>query len=321
MRKAVITNVGYALGDQSFSIEQAAEQKLLVSPLDSLKEAGFQTHHRASKNVSAYNLAVSAVRELRESGSHLDDVDAILYNVCLPENANTGSYKDFKDSGDVKHLMDFPGSRLQTEMEMPNAFVLGIVQQACTGLFGVLRVARSMIATEPEIKKILCVTADRFPEGAFYEQAFNLISDGAAATLVEADAKEGYEILGCHQITNGAMANASDDETVGHFFSYSSRVVQELVSKSGIGMNDIRWLVGQNTHTKAWQVLSSLLGIPFDRVFHASLPLIGHMISGDNMVNLWELHNSGNVNKDDKLLMLTAGFGLNWASTLLQRRE
>src|SRR5207244_2442363 len=89
---------------------------------------------------------------------------------------------------------------------------IGLNQQACTGMLGSLRLARMLLLTEPEMQRILCVTADRFPEGAFYEQSYNLISDGAAACVVSAE-PTGFRWIAGHAITNGAMAMVSAETT------------------------------------------------------------------------------------------------------------
>ena len=112
---------------------------------------------------------------------------------------------------DVKELMDFPASRLQAEFGLSRAIVVGLHQQACTGMPGSLRVAGALLSTEPGWRRVLCVTADRFPPGAWYEQAYNLISDGGAACVVGRDPAP-FRLLTVHQITNGGLAMAGDDE-------------------------------------------------------------------------------------------------------------
>src|SRR6185295_16544441 len=134
----------------------------------------------------------------------------IVYATCLPCNANVGSWTRFEETRDVKHVMDFPASHLQADFGLDDAAVIGLGQQACTWMLGSLRVARALIATEREMNRILCLTADRFPKGALYEQSYNLISDGAAACIVSRE-PSAFEYVGGHQITNGALAAASDD--------------------------------------------------------------------------------------------------------------
>jgi 3-oxoacyl-[acyl-carrier-protein] synthase-3 len=208
---------------------------------------------------------------------------------------------------------------LQAHFGLDDAAVIGVSQQACTGMLGALRLARAMIVAEPATSRILCLTADRFPPGALYEQSYNLISDGAAACVVSRD-EGAFEYVGGHQITNGALAAASDDETVGSFFNYTHRAIQETLARSGVAARDLAWVAPQNTNRKAWQILSRLLGIPVERVAMRTIGEAAHMISGDNVFNLKALEEEGALRAGDLVLLPMAGYGMNWQCTLLRRR-
>lgn len=306
----------YALGDQRLHVTESAAAGLLLSDAADLAAAGFGWHHLCRPETSAYDLACEAVRKL--AADHpLDDVDAIVYATCLPLNGNAGSSQAWARTRDVKHLMDFPGSRLQAEFGLAGAAVIGLNQQACTSMLGSMRLARALLATEPDWRRVLCVTADRFPEGSAYEQAYNPISDGAAVCLVGREPR-GLRIHACHQITNGGLAQASDDETVGSYFSYAHRLIRETLGKTELTAADIDWVVTQNTHQKAWVILGRLLGIPESKVWFPSIREVGHVISGDNMINLRMLVDSGRLLPGQRVLLMMAGFGLNWQSLILE---
>lgn len=301
----------YALGECKFHVTESAAAGRLMSSAADLAEAGFAWHHICGPRTSAYDLAGSAVAQIAERGDL--DPDAIVYATCLPGNGALDHDADYAATRDVKYLMDFPVSRLQADFGLDRAVAIGLNQQACTSLLGSLRIAAALLATEPDWSQILCVTADRFPDGAIYEQAYNLISDGAAACLVTRQPGE-YRIVASHQITNGGLAQASDDETVGTYFSYMHRLVGETLRKAELEPADLARVVSQNTHSKAWTILSRLTGIDPASVVAPSLADVGHVISADNVVNLAET----SVNAGDRLLLVMAGFGLNWQATVLE---
>jgi len=196
--------------------------------------------------------------------------------------------------------------------------VIGLNQQACTGMLGGIRLARALLQSEADVDDILCVTADRFPSDAIYEQSYNLISDGAAAVVVSR-LERGFRVVGCHQITNGALVQASDDEAVGTYFNYTHRLVQESLAKVDAKIGDIDWIIAQNMNIKAWQILARLLSFDTERVSFASLPEVGHVISGDNIINLKKLDESDAIRPGEKLLLLMAGYGMNWQSVILEK--
>ncbi len=309
-----MSHLASALGSSRRSVDDAAQAGQLVSPVDALRDSGFETHHVCAADETALDLALGA---FEASGIDPASVDAIVYSTCLPQNGSMSDWERFDETGDVKHVMRFPASDLQAECGMKDAIVVGLNQQACTGMLGALRLARYMLVAEPGFRNVLCITADRFPEGAVYEQAYNLISDGAAACLVSREA-QGFRLLDVHQITNGAMVSASDDETVGSFFNYTGRLVDEMLERAGLGLADIRWVVPQNTNRKAWQVLSKLLGISDEQAWFPSIDTAGHVISADNVINLAELQSSGKLEQGDKVLTFMAGFGSNWQCALLE---
>jgi 3-oxoacyl-[acyl-carrier-protein] synthase III len=309
-----LDHLGTALGARAQSVEEAALRGLTRSPAAVLRDAGFLRHH-VSEGTSAYDLARRAVEAIRPA---LQDVGAIVYATCLPLNGNAGSEAAFRDTRDVKHLMDFPASRLQADFDLERAAVVGLNQQACTGALGALRIAAALLRDEPALERVLCVTADRFPEGALYEQAYNLISDGAAACVVSLD-RGAYRILACHAITNGALSLASDDETAGHFFAYSHRAIHETLGKAGLAMDDIAWVVPQNMNVTAWQIFARLLHFDLARVAFPTLPEAAHVISADNLLNLKRITEEGRVQPGDRVLLVMSGFGLNWQCVILER--
>jgi 3-oxoacyl-[acyl-carrier-protein] synthase-3 len=127
------------------------------------------------------------------------------------------------------------------------------------------------------------------------------------------------KILDAHHISNGAMAQANDDETAGFYFNYSYRVIDQLLKRNNLTINDIDWIVPQNTNIKAWEVLSSILHFDYQRVLTPTREDIGHCISGDNIINLKHADDNGIFQPGDKILLPMAGFGLNWSCVLLEK--
>ena len=305
----------YALGDTRYSVEESVAASRTLSSIETLREAGFDTHHVCSSRTGVEELAVATATQL---GECLDTVSTLIFSTCLPLNGSVGHFDEYRKSRDVKHLMDFPGSRLQAACGLQDTQVIGLNQQACTGMLGALRLARALLLTEADVDDILCITADRFPPDAIYEQSYNLISDGGAAVVVSR-IERGYRIVGCHQITNGALVQASDDEAVGTYFNYTHRLVQESLVKADLTMEDIDWIVAQNMNVKAWQILARLLQFDAERVYFDSMPDVGHVISGDNIINLKRLDESGNLVSGDKLMLIMAGYGMNWQSVIVEK--
>jgi 3-oxoacyl-[acyl-carrier-protein] synthase-3 len=308
----------FTLGSAATNLQQTANSGLLISDAALLADAGFLHHHKATDDETAYDLALHCGRQLQDDLS-LSDVDVLCYATCLPVNANRGSWQDFSQSGDVKFLLDYAASHLQAALGMDQSIIVGVEQQACTGMLGAIRIGAMFLQTELSMNKVLCLTADRFPRGAKYEQAYNLISDGAAAVVLSRE-PIGFRLIACHQISNGAMAQASDDETVGFYFNYTQRLIQEILIKAAMTIEDLDWIVAQNTNSKAWKILSALLRFPAHKVLMPTLSEAGHVISGDNVINLLAADAANTFESGQKILMVMAGYGLNWQAVLLEKQ-
>ncbi len=311
-----IDALAHVLGDQTHTVEQAAECGRIGSSAAALRRAGFARHHVCSPATTAYDLAWRTAAQLR---GRLDHVDVIVHATCLPQNAQLDDGTRFAATRDVKDLMDFAASRLQAALDLGHATVIGLTQQACTGALGAVRIGAALLRSEPAVRGVLCITADRFPEGALYEQAYSLISDGGAACVLTR-APGAFRVLVSHAITNGAPACASDDETVGAYFSYTHRLIRETLEKAALGVGDLAWIVPQNMNEKAWTILSRLLGIDRGRVYFETLPDVAHVISADNLINLQQWDGRGRLRTGDRILLVMAGFGMHWQSLLLEKR-
>jgi len=315
MTDVYVHDFALALGAHECTLEESVAAGRTHTAAQALSEAGFRRHRICGAEQSAYDLARAAVTPIATAA---DNAGAIIYATCLPLNGNIGDVEQFRASRDVKYLMDFPVSHLQADFHLDRAAAIGLGQQACTSMLGSMRIARALLRDEPELGRILCVSSDRFPPGAEHEQAYNLISDGAAACVVSLQPR-GYKIVACHQLTNGALARASDDETVGTYFSYTARLVKETLAKANLTSGQIDWVVPQNTHIKSWKILGRLLGLAEERIFFRTIDEIGHVISADNVANLLRLERDVALQPGARLLLPMAGFGLNWQAVILEK--
>lgn len=317
MANVYVDHFVHVMGELKAHVTESEAARRLVSSAADLSAAGFEWHHRCAPETTAYDLAAAAVRQLPGLRA---GVDAIVYATCLPGNGNVGDPEKWRVSRDVTHLMDFPGSRLQADFGLTRAVVVGLTQQGCTTMLGALRVAKALLATEPGWRRVLCVSADRFPDGSLYEHARNLISDSAAACLV-GTAPAGFRMVASHHITNGGLHRAGNDETLGSYFAYLTLLITQTMARAGRDVEDIAWVVPQNTNRAAWRVMPRLAGFAADRIWQPSLPDNGHAISADTIVNLASLAASGRIRPGDLVLLVVAGYGIDWQAAVLEAVE
>ncbi|WP_255949873.1 3-oxoacyl-[acyl-carrier-protein] synthase III C-terminal domain-containing protein [Streptomyces odontomachi] len=312
-----VQSISYTLGENKYELGESGAAGRLATPVDDLADAGFRWHHVCAPETSAYDLARAAVAPLAEAGS-LHGVSAIVYATCLPCNANLEDDGAWRETRDAQYLVRSPASRLQAEFALSDAVVIGLTQQACTGMLGAIRVGRALLQTEPGWDKVLCVTADRLPDGTLYELTSNLVSDGAAACLLSWE-PTGFRHVAGHHISDGALGGSTEPgAAMGSYYEYVIRLVTETLASAGMGMADVDVIVPQNVNPHLWDILARALDCPPDRIAMPSLPDVGHVLAADNLINVKLLRESGRVRAGDRVLLLMAGLGMNWQSTVLE---
>jgi 3-oxoacyl-[acyl-carrier-protein] synthase-3 len=316
-----LSAMGYYLPPVEQSVDEVVESGRSNSDREKLRELGFATIRVAGEE-SASQLALGAVRDLQaRSGFDLSRVDVVLYAGALASSSVVTSDEQERWGGmsDPTPLFRFPGTRLQGELGIPNASVIGVSQLACNTFQATLRLARGLIGAESGVNHVLCVAADRFPAGAKREIVYNLMSDGACAAVVSRG-ETANRILSTAQITRGAYwdSTISHDQLIAAYFPLARRAIVEAIEAAGCRLDEIDLLVPHNLNLKSWGILSQVLGIPLDRVYTRNIARIGHVVASDNIINYVDALAEGRVVRGNKVALFVMGFGAHWSCTVLE---
>jgi 3-oxoacyl-[acyl-carrier-protein] synthase-3 len=323
MTRVGIDAVTYYLPAAAPTLAELEGRGALRGPASTLASFGFE-RARVAEFESHVDMAIEAVRALLdETNTSPDHVDLVLYAGALTSSSTMEC--TVPPAGSVLHmrdLMDFfkyPVSRLQSELDFANASVAGIDQQGCAAIFSGLRLARATLLAEPDVRTVLCVSADRLPHGAQREVVYNLVSDGACAMLVRRDAERNH-ILATHQVTKGAFwdSGSLENEIIAAYFPTARTVIEDTLRKAGVTMDQIRWVIPHNVSLRSWEILLGLIGCPRDKLFSTNIARVGHTIAADNFINLRDATDAGLLRKGDLLLLFTFGYGLNWSCMVLE---
>ena len=323
MTHAGIDAVTYWLPEHAPTLEELEQRGALRGSASTLASFGFR-HARVAESESHVDMAVSATRALLdETGTSPDDIDLVLYAGALTSSTTMECAP--APAGSVLHLRDlmdffkYPVSRLQSELDLANAAVAGIDQQGCAAIFSAVRLARATLLAEPDVRTVLCVSADRLPHGSSREVVYNLVSDGACAMLVRRDA-ERNRILATHQVTKGAFwdSGSLENEIIAAYFPTARTVIEDTLRKAGLSLADIDWIIPHNVSLRSWEILLGLIGCPREKLFSANIERVGHTIAADNFINLRDATDAGVLRKGDRLLLFTFGYGLNWGCMILE---
>ena len=322
---AGIHSIAEYLPAQVATVGDLRDRGLLRGSPETLKSFGFETVHLAGEESNIDMAIAAAEKVLAETDIDRDEIGMILYAAALNSSStlwdgNGGSPDSSVLQLDtVPDLFKYPASLLQTELDLPNAAVVGINQLGCASIFAALRMARALIVAEDDLKAVLCVSADKFPAGRHRDLAYNLVSDGACAALVRRGAARN-RIVECTQVTKGALWDSEEieNEIIAAYFPTATALVERTLAKAGLAMDDISLVIPHNVSLRSWEILGRLIGCPPERIYTENIARVGHTIASDNLLNLRRATESGLIEKGDYLLLFTFGYGSNWACMIVE---
>ena len=311
------------------TLTELADAGLLSGPAETLASFGFGSVHLAGDE-SNLDMAVAAVERLfAENDIDRDEIGVILYATALSSSstmwdAGTSTAANESSSpvlqlNDVGDLFRYPASRLQSELDLPNAAVIGINQLGCASIFAALRIARAMILAEDDLRAVLCVSSDKFPPAGKRDLIYNVVSDGACAALVRRGASRN-RIVECTHVTKGALwdSGSLENEILAAYFPTAKALIERTLAKAGLTMDDIALVIPHNVSLRSWEILGRLIGCPPEKIYTENISRVGHTVASDNLLNLRRVTESGRIRPGDHLLLFTFGYGLNWACMIVE---
>lgn len=315
-----IRAVRYAFPAASRTVRELAADGLLRSDPAVLEGFGFG-RVRTAVDETPFELALEAARGvLADAGVAADEIGLLVYG----GTAGGGAFVTSPTADEARRMhrttarFRYPGTRLQHELGLECAQVLGVDQLACTTLFGAVRTARALCVVEG-IERALCVVSDFFPADAGREAVFNCTSDAAVAVLVEREGEQN-RIRSAVHVTKGFYwdPDALRNEMVAAYFPTSRHVLARTAAEAGWALDDVDWVIPHNVGRRSWEILSSLSGLGHARIWLDNVARDAHTLAGDNFINLADALASGEVRAGDRMLLFSFGYGAHWTGLAVE---
>ena len=315
-----IAGISYVFPAASRSVRELAGAAQLASSAETMESFGFGQVHVAETE-SPYELALAAARQLlAETGVDPETIGLIIYG----GSPGTISFAPAGDSEAAARRLctmsrfKYPATRLQYDLDLPNAWTFAVDQLACTTLLAAARLARSLCLTEG-IERALCVSSEFFPVNAGREAIFNCTSDAACAVLIERDGARN-RLVSATTVTKGYYwdVDALRDEIVASYFPTARHVLLRTIADAGWSPADVDWIIPHNVSMKSWDILSSLVALPKARVFSENIARHGHTLAGDNFINYRDALEGGCIKPGQRVVMFSYGFGAHWTGVAVE---
>jgi len=286
--------------------------KQIRSSVRFLGELGFATGYLSQEPGRFDELLVGAAAEaLAASGHSPDEIGTLfLYSGLNP------SARASRDG--ILERFRYPVAKLADQLELSHANAMALSQQGCSGLLSAINLAARMVLTS-DPPAALCVAGDALPKNANREIMYNVMSDAAAAVVVERGSPRN-QIVTFHQLGQPAYWDSprQERELIAAYFPMAQRAICGAIEQAGLRLSDIRWIVPSNVSLRSWTILAQLLGIPVSRIWSKNIARVGHTVCCDHVINLRDMSQEGALARGDYLLLFTFGFGASWTSLILQ---
>ena len=289
----------------------------ITSPPESLAAFGFDGAW-IGQEISSLALQ-TAQQALADARVEPQEIDALLWVSALPQAHQRASAA--AAAPESLAAFCYQASWLQETLGLDQAFVSGVAQQGCAGMFTVLRQARALLLAEPDMSHILCVGADALPATSSREILYNVISDAAAAVVVSRGACP-YRWVGYHQISKGYYWDVPlrQSEIIAAYFPTAAITIRKVLQQYALNPQDIDWVIPTGVNATSWPILMRLCGIPEERLYQPRCRF-GHTIAADSFLILEESRASGALRPGQKLLLFAYGFGSSWAALILETTD
>lgn len=293
---------------------------------------GLRQKHIAADGEHVSDMAVRAARAALEGVDRLE-IGAVVYF--------GSAHKDY-------YLWSV-APKIQHELGLAGAFTFELMNTSACGPVA-LKVARDMLAADPDLQAVLLAGASREARIINYRNprarfAFNF-ADGAAAAVLRRG-ETGHEVLASSIITDGSFwrdvlipaggsvspASAETLERELHALDVMDpqtmkarldpvaldrfvEVITRAVERSGATVADIGYLAVLHTKRSLFDALLNALGLEESQSFY--LADYGHMSAVDPFVSLVEGERAGRLRRGDLAVAVSAGTGYSWAATAIR---
>lgn len=291
-----------------------------------VEKFGLRGKHVAADDEHVSDMSVKAAYALLdERGVDPDSIDCVMYFGSMWRD-----YSVWQASPWIAHRLG-----------CSRAFAVEYDNVSC-GSPVALRVAKALLASEPELRTILMVAACRESHLLDYANErsrfmFNF-GDGAVAALLAKDAPN--ELLASHAITDGSfslqvkvpgrgsvepdgypfldvadpsqMKGGLDEVSLPNFVA----AAEGALARSGATAADVDWLCGIHMKRSMHRRICEALGLDESRASY--LDDTGHMSGVDPLLALDREVRAGNVGDGDLVLLLAAGTGYTWAASVVR---
>lgn len=320
--RSIITGCGAYLPEQRISNDELSRT---VDTSDEwiVERTGIRARHIAAKGEKTSDLALAAARQaLAAARVEPDDLDLIIVATATPDET-------------------FPATAtiVQAQLGMTRGAAFD-VQAVCSGFIYALSIADNFVKAG-QAKRILVIGAETFSRILDWTDRTTcvLFGDGAGAVIVEASEGEGkitdrgilatrlhadgrqHDLLyvdgGPSSTGSTGFVRMKGKEVFRHAVVNLAEVVRESLEATGLGPEDIDWIIPHQANRRILDATAKKLGIPPEKVI-VTVDEHANTSAASVPLALAQAVSDGRIQRGDLLLLEAMGGGFTWGACLVR---
>ncbi len=288
---------------------QAFAKALGVTEEFLLQRTGIHTRYFVQDETMVYMAIKAARKAIEKINLTVETIDMIIVATTT-----------------TKQLMPGISYLVQKELGIEQAICLDILA-GCSGYINAMDIARNYIALG-KVKTALVIGVEILSRVLDKEDIGTTIvlSDGAGATILQAtEEQKQYESYiqsdGMHSeiLTYAADEKLYMDGKAIYKYAVTQTVqnIEELLKDTKVPIEKIKYIVPHQSNLKILKSMQGRLQIPEDKMY-INIENVGNTFCASIPIALEEIMDKGLVSRNEKIILLGYGGGLNTGSILLE---
>ena len=275
------------------------------------ERTGINQRHIADENESTVDMAYQAsLKSIARSNINVEDIDMIIVATTTPERA-------------------FPSTAvlLQNKLDIKDCFAFDI-NAACTGFIYALDVADKYIKNN-SINNILVVGAEKMSALVDWSDRNTcvLFGDGAGAVIISSSNNQGIisSMIGSNGSYKDLLTVNPDSDFIemkgNDVFKIAvntmGKIARETLDQHDLKIDDVDWLIPHQANSRIINAIAKKLSLPSEKII-MTVGNHGNTSAASIPLAIDYATETGDLKKEDTILLEAFGAGFTWGSTLLK---
>ena len=275
------------------------------------ERTGINQRHIADENESTVDMAYKAsLKSIERSNINTEEIDMIIVATTTPERA-------------------FPSTAvlLQNKLDIKDCFAFDI-NAACTGFIYALDVADKYIKNN-SINNILVVGAEKMSALVDWSDRNTcvLFGDGAGAVIISSSNNQGIisSMIGSNGSYKDLLTVNPDSDFIemkgNDVFKIAvntmGKIARETLDQHDLKIDDVDWLIPHQANSRIINAIAKKLSLPSEKII-MTVGNHGNTSAASIPLAIDYATETGDLKKEDTILLEAFGAGFTWGSTLLK---